>query len=84
MEMDVIRIRGIIIPSDLAMRKRTAAICALAFAALSIAVVRLAPGTAKAPAEQDWPFYGGDQGGAKYSPLADINRETVARLAPAW
>src|SRR5207247_146697 len=37
-----------------------------------------------APTEQDWPFYGGDQAGTKYSPLADITRDTVARLSPAW
>ena len=35
-------------------------------------------------AEQDWPFYGGDQGGTKHSPLADITRDNVARLGPAW
>jgi quinoprotein glucose dehydrogenase len=35
-------------------------------------------------AEQDWPFYGADQAGTKYSPLADITRDNVARLAPAW
>src|SRR5512141_1261466 len=32
----------------------------------------------------DWPVYGGDQGGMKYSPLTEINRETVGRLAVAW
>jgi len=32
----------------------------------------------------EWPTYGGDAGGMKYSPLADINRDNVARLAPAW
>ena len=36
------------------------------------------------PPEVDWPFYGGDQGGAKYSPLTDINRSTVAQLRVAW
>ncbi len=34
--------------------------------------------------EQDWPFYGGDQGGTKFSPLTDVNVSTVARLAVAW
>src|SRR6476660_1767988 len=34
--------------------------------------------------EQDWPFYGGDQGGMKYSPLTDVNASTVSRLAVAW
>jgi quinoprotein glucose dehydrogenase len=32
----------------------------------------------------EWPFYGGDQGGTKYSQLADINASTVGRLAAAW
>ena len=34
--------------------------------------------------EQDWPFYGGDQAGTKYSPLADITAANVSRLSPAW
>jgi quinoprotein glucose dehydrogenase len=32
----------------------------------------------------EWPHYGGDAGGMKYSPLEDINRDNVASLAPAW
>src|SRR5262245_4427765 len=32
----------------------------------------------------EWPFYGGDQAGTKYSAAADINRETVSRLDVAW
>jgi quinoprotein glucose dehydrogenase len=35
-------------------------------------------------AEQDWPYYGGDQAGTKYSSVADINTSNVARLAIAW
>jgi quinoprotein glucose dehydrogenase len=34
--------------------------------------------------EQDWPFYGGDQGGMKYSPLTDVSASTVSRLGVAW
>ncbi|HEY7291482.1 MAG TPA: pyrroloquinoline quinone-dependent dehydrogenase [Vicinamibacterales bacterium] len=34
--------------------------------------------------ERDWPFYGGDQGGTKYSPLADVNRSNVTALTVAW
>jgi quinoprotein glucose dehydrogenase len=37
-----------------------------------------------APASGEWPVYGGDQGGTKYSALTDVNRSTVSRLAPAW
>lgn len=33
---------------------------------------------------QEWPFYAGDAGGEKYSPMKDINRDNVAKLRPAW
>ncbi len=33
---------------------------------------------------QEWPVYGADPGGTKYSPLVDINRENVATLKVAW
>jgi quinoprotein glucose dehydrogenase len=33
---------------------------------------------------EEWPFYGGDQAGSKFSTVADINRETVTHLALAW
>jgi quinoprotein glucose dehydrogenase len=32
----------------------------------------------------DWPAYGRDAGGARYSPLSQINRGNVGRLKPAW
>jgi quinoprotein glucose dehydrogenase len=41
---------------------------------------RAAPGAAS----QEWPFYGGDSGGAKYSSLDQINRGNVTRLQLAW
>lgn len=34
--------------------------------------------------DRDWPYYGGDPGGLKFSALGDINRSNVFRLAPAW
>src|SRR5947209_7730289 len=37
-----------------------------------------------APKEQDWPFYGGDPGGMKYSPLTDVSVSSVKRLGIAW
>src|ERR1700710_2510860 len=64
----------IIILSTPAMLKAAAA------ALLVTAAVALAPDTR----EQDWPFYGGDQGGMKYSPLTDVNAATVSRLTVAW
>jgi quinoprotein glucose dehydrogenase len=32
----------------------------------------------------DWPNYGNDPGGMRYSPLAEINRENVSKLKVAW
>jgi quinoprotein glucose dehydrogenase len=32
----------------------------------------------------DWPTYGNDPGGMRYSPLSQINRENVAKLKVAW
>jgi len=32
----------------------------------------------------EWPFYGADQAGTKYSVASDINRANVDRLAVAW
>ena len=35
-------------------------------------------------ASVDWPAYGNDAGGMKYSPLADVNRSNVAKLEVAF
>src|SRR5688572_9297338 len=35
-------------------------------------------------AEGEWPGYGRDPGGARHSPLAQIDRNNAARLQPAW
>jgi quinoprotein glucose dehydrogenase len=63
---------------------------------LVLVVLLAAPGSARGqvdtgaaartPAAPDagWPSYGGDPGGMRYSPATQINRENVARLAPAW
>ena len=32
----------------------------------------------------EWPVYGGDAGGLKYSPLTQIDRSNVSRLEVAW
>ncbi|HEY8549281.1 MAG TPA: pyrroloquinoline quinone-dependent dehydrogenase [Vicinamibacterales bacterium] len=34
--------------------------------------------------KDQWPAYGGDPGGTRYSPLTTITRENVGRLAVAW
>jgi quinoprotein glucose dehydrogenase len=64
---------GIIILATRAMKK-------LLLVALTLALTA----AAAPPAETDWPVYGGDPGGTKFSPLTDVNRDTVRRLAPAW
>jgi quinoprotein glucose dehydrogenase len=48
----------------------------LAFSAYAVGADR--------PKDQEWRYYGGDPGGQKYSPLADIDRGNVAALALAW
>src|SRR5262247_3308311 len=42
----------------------------------------VAAGAAKL--ESDWPAYGRDPGGSRYSPLAQINRENISNLKIAW
>jgi quinoprotein glucose dehydrogenase len=46
-----------------------------------LAVVALASG---GPSDVEWPAYGNDPGGTRYSPLAEITRANVASLAVAW
>jgi quinoprotein glucose dehydrogenase len=58
------------------MRWRTFVLCA---AGLGVAVAAAPP--AAPPIE--WPYYGADQAGTKYSGASDINRGNVARLAVA-
>jgi quinoprotein glucose dehydrogenase len=41
------------------------------------------PSPAEGPVA-DWPAYGQDLGGARYSPLTEIRRENVGRLRVAW
>src|SRR4051794_24841402 len=40
--------------------------------------------TQQVPGQTDWPTFGHDAGGMRYSPLAQINTQNVAKLAPAW
>ena len=55
-------------------------VCAVALVG-SIAVV--AAQDRSAPMVE-WPFVAGDQGAMRYSPLTDLNAETVKRLELAW
>jgi quinoprotein glucose dehydrogenase len=53
-----------------------------------LAIFLIAAITAARPASDaeiaDWPFYGGDAGGARYSPLTQINKSNVTELKVAW
>ena len=51
---------------------------ALAFATLCF------PGLCGTLAAQQWPYYGGDQGGTKYSLLKQVDRANVSKLRVAW
>jgi quinoprotein glucose dehydrogenase len=45
------------------------------------------PSTAQRPSpapSEEWPAYGRDPGGSRFSPLTQINRENVGRLRVAW
>ena len=38
----------------------------------------------QSPSQVEWLYYGGDQAGTKYSPLADINPANIQQLQIAW
>ena len=47
-------------------------------------LILLAAGAARAADSSDWPAYGRDPGGTRYSPLKQINRGNVTKLHAAW
>jgi quinoprotein glucose dehydrogenase len=76
----------------LSVSKMTAGLLALALTACSSGVSPgpaqsgkpVPPSPAAADADAGWPTYGGDAGGTRYSPLAQISPANVARLQVAW
>lgn len=42
------------------------------------------PLSAQTPADANWPYYGGDAGGMRYSRLTQVNPENVSNLKVAW
>jgi glucose dehydrogenase len=44
----------------------------------------LVAGATALPAQTDWPMYGHDPGGMRYSPLKQIDGKNVSKLALAW
>jgi quinoprotein glucose dehydrogenase len=55
-------------------------LCAMAWMGMIAGLLAQSPKNS----EVEWPFYGGDQGGAKYSKLTDINAKNVSLLHEAW
>lgn len=51
---------------------------------LALAACIAAPLAGQIPPPSDWPAYGRDPGGSRYSPLAEITPENVSRLTVAW
>jgi quinoprotein glucose dehydrogenase len=51
--------------------------------AATLGLISVSPKSASG-AGNDWPYYGHDAGGMRYSPLTQINRENVASLKVAW
>ncbi|HEU5022518.1 MAG TPA: hypothetical protein VFT60_11525, partial [Bryobacteraceae bacterium] len=49
--------------------------------ALALVVVAIALGGSP---EDEWPAYGRDPGGQRFSPLTAINRKNVSSLKRAW
>jgi quinoprotein glucose dehydrogenase len=57
--------------------------CGCLLAAIAAAGLKVSRVDAASPIVA-WPFYGGDQAGTKYSPLTDINPQTVSQLHVVW
>jgi quinoprotein glucose dehydrogenase len=53
-------------------------------AGLAIFATCIGAGGAQRLPDGDWPVYGRDAGGARFSPLTQITRENVGRVAVAW
>jgi quinoprotein glucose dehydrogenase len=62
---------------------RMAVLIAISFVA-SVAITQVAPSQPASGRIADWPYYGGDAGGSRYSPLTHIDKSNVAKLKVAW
>src|SRR4051795_10383742 len=57
---------------------------AAAFGSQLVLDAQQAKGARTAPAGTDWPTYGHDPGGKRYSPLTQLTPANVKQLQPAW
>jgi quinoprotein glucose dehydrogenase len=53
-------------------------------AILAMTALAAATGSFGNALPDDWPYYGHDAGGMRYSPLTQINRDNVSQLKVAW
>lgn len=58
--------------------------CCLALAVVSLSACPAEPAVPDPALRVEWPVYGGDPGGQRYSPLETINHENVSRLRRVW
>ena len=73
------------LPLEAGKRARGRSRRALSLMGAAIAVAGFAITVRAAPhRNQEWPYYGADQGATKYSPLADIDIANVRNLKLAW
>jgi quinoprotein glucose dehydrogenase len=75
------------------LRAGAACVRVLVTSLLAIALVSHSDGQSSSPSDRgiakgaqtaDWPYYGGDAGGSRFSPLAQIDRTNVQQLKVAW
>jgi quinoprotein glucose dehydrogenase len=70
-------------PRDTLRAAHTTAVLAALGLALALACGRESPLDHSGPTA-DWPAWGGDPGGLRWSPLTQVTRENVTRLEVAW
>ncbi|SEF55254.1 quinoprotein glucose dehydrogenase [Bryocella elongata] len=56
----------------------------LLLCSFSLFLVSLAPASGQAPAGSQWPTYGGDPGGQRYTAASQITPQNVSQLREAW
>src|SRR5262245_6162700 len=59
-------------------------VLAVIFILASAAATKVAMSQPAGGPTADWPYYGGDEGGSRYSRLTEIDKSNVAKLKIAW
>jgi quinoprotein glucose dehydrogenase len=66
------------------MKNRVGPLVPRLFFLIALCFLALPNVSAQSESGADWPYYGHDAGGMRFSPLTQINRENVAKLKVAW